>query len=223
MKVLEKTNSKKYKAVIFDFDDTLVESRHLKWEQHKVVAKKFYDIDLVDEDIRAHWGKPFNTLVSLLYKDSDSIENMIEAIISTKDDFLKKPYKESQNVTKNLLENGIEVGIISAANKNHLIDDLSRLGFPYENFFIIQGADEVSVHKPDPRVFLGALDLLKQKGIDYKEILYIGDSVDDLEAAHGAGIGFIAMTTGLYSYQDFETVGAKIILKDVGEILDFVL
>ena len=34
----------KYKAVLFDFDDTLVESRIQKWNQHKDVAKKFYNV-----------------------------------------------------------------------------------------------------------------------------------------------------------------------------------
>ncbi len=80
----------KYKAVIFDFDDTLVESRAVKWAQHKTVAKKFYNIELSDEDMRTHWGKPFTELVSVLYKNSDTFENTHETIRSTRDEFRKK-------------------------------------------------------------------------------------------------------------------------------------
>ena len=39
----------KYKIVIFDLDDTLLESRVAKWAQHTYVAKKFYNIDLTEK------------------------------------------------------------------------------------------------------------------------------------------------------------------------------
>ncbi len=91
-----------------------------------------------------------------------------------------------------------------------------------DDFFIIQGADEVSAHKPDPDVFLPTLKKLDQKGINNKKsILYVGDSLDDLKAAYGAGIDFIAVTTGLYSREDFLAAGAKVILSDIREILKF--
>jgi beta-phosphoglucomutase-like phosphatase (HAD superfamily) len=56
----------KYKAVLFDFDDTLVESRRMKWDHHKFAAKYFYNLDLTDDDIKEHWGKPMAELLRLL-------------------------------------------------------------------------------------------------------------------------------------------------------------
>ena len=212
-----------YQAVIFDFDDTLVESRVLKWAQHKYVAKKFYNLDLSDEEIRKHYGKPLNQLIADLYQNSDTTENIHKVIASVRNDYLKKVYVEAPGVLKKLLSNNIKVGIVSATNKNYLVDDLDRLDFPVNDFFIIQGSDEVSAHKPEPGVFFPALDILSKIGIKKDQIVYIGDSLDDLKAAHGAGIDFIGLTTGLYKEEEFKAHGAKVVLSRVGEVLDFIL
>jgi len=212
----------KYKAVIFDFDDTLVESRLLKWAQHKHVAKKFYNLDLTDEDIREHWGKPLDALIYELYRKSDTVEEMHKKLSSVTHGYMKKVYDGSPDVMKKLRENNIEIGVVSATNKNYLIEDLVRLEFPVDEMFIMQGSDEVSAHKPDPGVFVPALKKLKEKGITKEEIVYVGDSLDDIRAAHGAGINFIALTTGLYTEEDFRNAGAKVILSKIGELLDFI-
>jgi HAD superfamily hydrolase (TIGR01549 family) len=212
----------KYKAVIFDFDDTLVESRELKWAQHKLVAKKFYNIDLTDEDIRPHWGKPLDSLLKEIYRDSDVLEKMHESLMSVRDQFLKQAYPQALNLVKKLLESGVEVGIVSATHKKYLVDDLSRLGFPYEDFFVLQGSDEVSFHKPDPRVFDAVLEYLSKKEITKEEVLYVGDSMDDFLAATKAGINFIGITKGLYSKEDFQRAGAGMIVSSIEELLGLI-
>ncbi len=209
----------KYKAVVFDFDDTLVESREKKWAHHKYVAKKFYNRDITDDDIRVHWGKPLAMLLTDLYQSGDTIENMHKALIDTKADFEKNPYEGSKLVIEQLLDFGIEVGVVSATFKVHLIDDFARLGFPYEKFAIIQGSDEVEFHKPDPKVFLKVFEKMSEKGIQKSEIVYVGDSIDDCKAALGAGINFIGLTTGLYSEEDFRNLGADTVVHNITNVL----
>src|SRR3989338_7802566 len=197
----------KYKAVIFDFDDTLVESRAIKWAHHKHVAKKFYNVDITDEILKEHWGKPFPVLLKALYGDVDTVENMVKANAHTRDDFLKKVYPGSVEVVTKLLGQGVEIGLLSAAHKEFIILDLERLGFPKERFILIQDAQDTLVHKPDPRVFYPMLAILKERRIEKGEIIYVGDSMMDFEAARDAGIDFLAVTTGLYSRKDFEKTG----------------
>src|SRR3989344_1846309 len=215
----QKSKSVKYKAVIFDFDDTLVESRELKWAQHKVVAKKFYNIDLSDEDLKKHWGKPLSELVRILYKDSDTVENMREVLFSTRQDFMKTVYPEAPTVVSKILDSGIEIGVLSAATNYFIVDDLTRMGFPVERFISVQGDEDTLKHKPHGDVFIPMFDKLATKGIDKKYIVYVGDSLDDLEASLSAGIDFIAITTGLYSREEFLKAGAKVVLSDIREVL----
>ncbi len=212
----------KYKAIIFDFDDTLVESRIAKWSHHKHVAKKFYNIDLTDEDIREHWGKPLGVLIRELYKNSDTEENMYAVLYSVKKDFPKYPYKGAIGTIQKLLSNNIKVGVVSATTKRFLVEDLGDLGFPVEDFITIQGADETMHHKPDPRVFEPLINSLQEEGIKKEEILYVGDSIDDFKASTGAGIHYIALTTGLYSQDDFERLGALTICHNIEDIFNHI-
>ena len=212
----------KYKAIIFDFDDTLVESREKKWAHHKAVAKQFYNIDLTDEDIRPHWGKPMASLVNSVYKDSDTLENIHKALVATRNDFRKNIYADTHKILTTLFDSEVKVGIISAATRHYIIDDLIRFDLPLENFFVIQGEDDTDKHKPDPDVFLDVFEKLSKEGIQKKDILYVGDSIDDFKAASGAGIDFVAVTTGLYSSDEFKNTGAEIIVSNLGELLNFI-
>lgn len=212
----------KYKAIIFDFDDTLVESRVQKWNQHKTVAKKFYNIDLADEEIAKHYGKPFSTLIGILYQNSDTLDNMNAAIYSVKDNFQKMVYPDAPHVVTNILNNGMEVAIISSAPTHGIIEDLTRMHFPVDRFICIHGEDKTSVHKPDPEVFSPLLEKLSPKGIQKKDILYVGDSMVDFHAARNADIDFIAVTTGIFTKEDFEKEGAKIVVSEIKELLDFI-
>ena len=205
--------------MIFDFDDTLVETREIKWAHHKATAKKFYNLDLKRKDFLKHWGKPFHILIQELYQYSDAPENMLKANISMRKDFMKKVYPGSVKVVTTILDQGIKVGLLSAATQKFVIEDLKRLNFPLKRFSVIQGPDDTKVHKPNPKVFLPIFKKLKKDGVNKKDMVYIGDSLLDLQAAHGAGIDFIAITTGLYSKQDFKKHGAKVVLKDIREVV----
>jgi phosphoglycolate phosphatase len=215
-------SKRKYKAVIFDFDDTLVESRVQKWAQHKAVAKKFYNMDITDDDIIPHWGKAVHTLISEIYKNADSLENIYGALSSTRREFPKKIYEGSLDIVNKLLKDSVKVGIVSAASKEFILQNLNDFNFPISRLFIIQGADDTDFHKPHPDVFLPAIKKLSKEGIEKNQIVYVGDSLLDLQAAHAAGIDFVGVTTGLYSKDDFEKHGAKIVVENIKEVLNSV-
>ncbi len=214
---MDTNKHKKYKAVIFDFDDTLVKTWVVKWNHHKAVAKQFYDIDLSDEQIREHWGKPFDTLIIHLYQNADSIENMRAANWSLEDQFLKEIHDGSLEVINSLLNKGIIIGIVTAAPKDFTLPDFVRLGFPVENIAVIQTADDTMVHKPDPDVFNPILEKLSARSIQKDEIVYVGDALTDFYAARDAGLDFIAVTTGLTTQDQFLNAG---VLKIVNKITD---
>lgn len=209
------------KAVIFDLDDTLLESRAAKWAQHKHVAKKFFNIDLKEETLLKHWGKPINVLAPELYEHLDTWENIHPLLINTRKDFPKIPYQSSVETIEKLTEDGILVAIISATTKHDIEYDLEKYNFSINKFIHIQGAEDTKVHKPDPDVFLPVFKKLSDIGIKKEEMVYVGDSLDDLRASHGAGINFIAITTGIFTKEDFEKNGAKVIVSDIKEVINF--
>ena len=155
----------KYKAVIFDFDDTLVKSHTLKWAHHKAAAKRFYNKDITDEDMQKVWGKPFPLLVETLHSDVDTVENAIKNIRSMDAEFLKETQEDAPHILTQFLDVGIEIGIVSAADGAYVKKDLERLQFPAERFFSIQGCEDTDAHKPDPNVFIPIFKKLQEKGI----------------------------------------------------------
>lgn len=211
--------SKKYKVIIFDFDDTLVESRPLKWAHHQEVARRFYNFEITHEVLLEHWGKPFSKMIDHLYNGIDTTENIIEKIFSINDVFHKKLFPKSLEVIDLLLEKNIKLCILSSASKIHIEHDLNRLNFPINDFMIIQGAEDTIVHKPEPEVFTPIINELKKQNIFAEDILYVGDSLDDFEASNGAGIDFIGVTTGLYKDTDFKEKGVKHTVNNLEEIL----
>lgn len=202
----------KYQAVIFDFDDTLVKTIEPIWAHHKYTAKRFYGLELTDETLHKYYGMPFDEMIQLLYEHKDSLDNMKANYHSCyTEEFYKQPHEGSLEVVTALLEQGKHVGILTSTLRQHMDFDLERLGFPHDRFVLIQTQEDTDFHKPDPRVFEPTLEKLAGQGITNLETIYIGDAIRDFVAARDAGIGFIGVTNGLTSVQEFRAAGAEVV------------
>jgi HAD superfamily hydrolase (TIGR01549 family) len=206
------------KAVIFDLDDTLVKTHVVKWAQHKAVARDTYGRELTDEKLREHWGKPFNTLITILHDGADTLENMLAAYAANAHLFPKELHDATTDTIQMLLERGIKLGIVTATNKVFLLRDLEHLNIPSEQFFFLQAADETDFHKPDPRVFEPILGELERRGISNDETMYVGDALTDWYAARDAGMHFIGVTTGLHTADEFKAAGAPNTIARLSEL-----
>lgn len=189
------------RAVIFDMDDTLLLTREVKWAHHRWVAREHYGIELDDDTLRAHWGKPFDAMIGEYYRHADTVDNMRAANHASAADFPKTPVPGAVALVTDLIDAGVEVGVVTSTRTDMARADMERCGFPVERFFLLQGADDTSFHKPDPHVFDAALALLRADGID--DVTYVGDALMDEAAATAAGIRPIAITTGLFSAAEF--------------------
>ncbi len=197
-----------FQAIIFDFDDTLVKTIDLKWNQHKENARKNFGVEITDEKLRKHWGEGFKTLVKNLYGDVDSVENIIEKYYALRHNYYKPSHLGALELVRHLISDGKEVGILTSMDTSSVVEDFERLKYPYKDFVILQGEDQTEYHKPDPRVFEPTLEALAKKGITNLETVYIGDAIRDYVAARDAGISFVGVTTGLTSGAEFAAEGA---------------
>ncbi|HEY1645434.1 MAG TPA: HAD hydrolase-like protein [Candidatus Saccharimonadales bacterium] len=196
------------KAVIFDFDDTLVATIDAKWAHHKHVALKYYGRTLTDDDIRPHWGKPLTALVGLLYGEKDP-EVGISRLMVANVDFPKLIQKDTLEVLKSIRNSGKLTGIVTAIATDKLAEDLGIAGIPKELFDYLQGENNTEYHKPDPRVFDPLKDWLTSKNVKPAETLYVGDGLHDMKAAIGAGLEFVGVTTGLVTQDEFAAHSIK--------------
>ncbi|MBV7364259.1 HAD family hydrolase [Actinomycetaceae bacterium TAE3-ERU4] len=191
------------RAVIFDMDDTLVVTKDVKWEQHKFVAKHSFGVNLTDETLAKHWGKPFGPMLECIYEHSAPQEVLISEYRKFHADFPKLEQPGAVQAVSNLLSQGVLVGVITSMLSQVAHPDLVRLGFPVDDFLILQGAEATQFHKPDYRVFTPVREELEKRGISPQEVTYVGDALMDLEASKGAGFNFLGVSTGLFAPADF--------------------
>jgi HAD superfamily hydrolase (TIGR01509 family) len=113
-------------------------------------------------------------------------------------------------------QKGLMVVIASSAAKDELDALLERLDAE-ESIDVSTSADEVETSKPDPEVFLQAMEV---GAVDPKRALAVGDSIWDIQAARAAHIGCVAVETGGYSAHELREEGALQVYRDVRELLD---
>ncbi|MBP9700390.1 HAD family hydrolase [Candidatus Woesebacteria bacterium] len=199
------------KAVVFDLDDTLLQTRETKFAAIKYAGEHFYSQSISDATINSHWGKPFREFTSLVFGDVDSVDGIISNYKSIVQQFKNREHPGTRE-TLELLFPHYKVCILSSAAQSLVLYDLETAGLPIQKFTFIQAAEDTSVHKPDPKVFIPTLTVLKESGIEPVNILYVGDIVSDYLAASGAGVHFRGIAERTISADEFKKAGASTIL-----------
>ena len=78
----------------------------------------------------------------------------------------------------------------------------------------VAGADTFPVRKPDPRHILM---LIERMGGDPARAVMIGDSIHDVEAAHGAGLPAVLVSWG-YTVKPASELGAEAVIQRFGDL-----
>lgn len=193
---------KNKKLIIFDFDDTLVQTINCKWAAIIETGKRNYKLKISPNKIKLYWGMPYKKMLKGVFGDIDKIENVIANYEETTKEFPMLEHKSAVKTVSKLLLN-FKVSILTASGKSLVLYDLKRLGFPIEDLFFIQTSEDADYYKPDPRVFNPTFQTAENKGIMKNEIIYIGDAIKDYITAKDAGIDFLGISQGITKEAEF--------------------
>lgn len=194
------------RAVLFDYDDTLVRTRQCKFAAIVALAERHYRAELPIARIEALWGIPYRELFARLFEGLDSDTDLvIERYEALNAEFPIVAYEDAVETIEALLARHLHVGVVTSAG------DIARrqmvaVGIPLERLAVLQTASDTPHHKPDPRVFVPALAQLRERDVPADATVYVGDSLNDYRAAHGAGLRFVGVhgrTTELVEFQRF--------------------
>lgn len=178
---------------VFDYDDTLVQTRQCKFRAVKALGRRYYRTDITDGDIDRVWGAAYRDFFTHLFSAHDRDVGRVIARYEALDaEFPVAPFDDAV-ATVHRLADRMALGIVSACGRELLTDQLRRLAFPVERLLFVLGAEDTPHHKPDPRVFLPIQPLLASRGLTSREVLYVGDSERDRLAAVGAGFHFVGL------------------------------
>jgi len=177
------------KAVLFDFDDTLVKTKSIRYKAIKKAGKKFYNLNISDADIDKYWGKPFDSFISDIFINSDTVRNLTNNYKSILPKYPNEQITDTNKVVKQLSQNFL-LGIISSNNPDLIRGGMKDVKLSSSYFFFIQSSKDTKVHKPNLGVFLPSLEKLEARNISKNEVLYVGDALDDYEVASSTGLHF---------------------------------
>jgi HAD superfamily hydrolase (TIGR01549 family) len=186
------------KAVIFDVDGTLVDSVDLHARAWQDAFHEF-GLDIELEDIREQIGKGGDQLL-LVFLTREEVDRDGPDLERHRGDILKarylseiKAFPKVPQLFQRIRADGIKIVLGSSAKSEELQVYKKIAGIED----LIDGetsSDDAEKSKPHPDVFQAAI--AKLEGISKSDIVVIGDSPYDAEAASKAGLRTIGFRSG---------------------------
>ena len=210
------------KAVIFDVDGTLVNSVDLHaraWQD----AFHDYGHDLEFEDIRGQIGKGGDQLMPV-FLDPGELEATGQALERHRGEILRargtctrsRPFQTVRALFKRLQSDGKQIALASSAKKEELAK-YKQLAQIEDLIHAETSSDDAEKSKPHPDIFQAAMKRLG--GVSAEEILVVGDTPYDAEAAGKAGVRTIGVLCGGFSEESLRKAGCIAIYKDPADLL----
>lgn len=201
----KKNAEQKARAIIFDFDDTLINTKDVSIKRHIDTAKKL-GIEFDERELIKRWGQPWPQLLYGFL--GNRADEFINAINNTKN-FNFSQIEGASEMLSYLRSKGIFVGILTSSGREWIIRKTESASLGLNNFddWLIFCNEDVKEPKPNKLAFETILARLAAKGVSGDMICYCGDLLLDLETARNAGVNFIAVTTGFHKKEDFIRAG----------------
>jgi HAD superfamily hydrolase (TIGR01549 family) len=207
------------RGVILDVDGTLVDSNDAHahaWVE--AMAESGYSVPF--EKVRPLIGMGGDkVLPETIGVDNSSPEG--QKISKRRSEIFKerylstvRPFPRAQDLLNHMRERGLKLAVASSAKPDELRDLLKIVGAAD----LIQdksSAEDTSNSKPSPDVMQITLQKI---GMPPAEVLMIGDTLYDIEAAKKVGVGTIAFRCG--GWKDADLAGAIAIYDGPADLLD---
>ena len=217
----------KFKGIIFDLDGTVADTGGDLSNAINLMLESFGFEKKSQEEILKHINFGARAFVNGCLPDE----------VKTDDRFLDEALKcymkfyEAHCLEETYIYNGI-TELVESLHENNIKmcvlsnkpDNMTKRivrGLLNESYFIeILGGSERFPHKPEPD---SALYMAERMGFEPCEILFIGDSDVDMHTAVNAGMFPLGVTWGYRTESFIVEAGAKKIVNNPSEILDFIL
>lgn len=207
------------RGIIFDFDGLIVDT---EWPVYQswVEIFDFFGVELPFDQ----WATIIGTSSHEHFDPFDMIERQVDQTLDRQNLHEKRRGRELEMVADQPILPGVEqilsnaktlnlkLGIASSSDRDWVEGNLARLGL-LEYFDVIHTSDDVERTKPDPSLYLLALQSL---GLSPVEAVVLEDSPNGVIAAKDAGIFTIAVPNPLTASLNLDR--ADMILESLAEL-----
>ena len=208
------------KLIIFDFDGTLVDSRSLILESHRLVFSEFQLAAPAPADSLALVGKSLDVILTQLAGPTAPILEMVRAYdlllpqLRADPAFAEKPFDGVGDLLHELSSTSdIVLGVATGHRSDTIAPALEELRWT-GLFRTVQGAD-MAPSKPHPGMLLQALEAT---GTRPEDAVFIGDTTFDMEMARAAKLSALGVAWGYHTPDRLLAAGAHRVANSVGEL-----
>ena len=208
------------KLLVFDFDGTLVDSRKLILESHRVIFTEFGFSLPCEDDSLSLIGMSLEVVLLQLAGPNAPVEQMVAAYqrvlhqLRTDATLAEVPFSGATDLLAALAaQNDVRLGIATGHVSHAIAPALERFG--WRSFFCtVQTADKAP-SKPHPGMVLQAL---REAGARAEDAIMIGDTAFDMEMAQTAGVRGVAVSWGYHRSDRLRAAGASHVVDSMSEL-----
>jgi HAD superfamily hydrolase (TIGR01509 family) len=209
------------KAILFDWDGTLVDTLGSLYEANAAVMRAFdvpFDPDLYRRHYAPDWREMYRRL-GIAAERLDEANDMWMAAYDRGAGAILFPGVE--HALRRLRDAGCGLGLVTAGDRAVVTPQIERLGLGGLLTVRVFG-DDLPVHKPDPaplRKALLELGLLDEPA----DATYVGDVPDDMRMARAVGTHAVGIASTLGEPGALRAAGALDVARSVPDWVDGLL
>lgn len=183
------TSMNNIKALLFDLDGTILDSKKSVIEAVFFTAEKFATGKFTYEDIEGRFGESFDEFMEYLDGTKEEIMEAYMNHMYKHHDELVALFEGVKEALLVLKKQGLKLAVVTNKQRDLTIRALDL--FKVTDYFdTILTLDDVNEGKPNPEIIHKAMDIL---GVSKDEVLMIGDTEFDVKAARAADVKVVVL------------------------------
>ena len=209
------------KAVVFDVDGTLINSVDVH-AQAWVDAFAEFGHKVRFGDVRRQIGKGGDQLMPVFLSKAE-IERFGEELEERRGALLKerylhriKPFPAVRELFQRVIADGKAIALASSAKEDEL-EHYKKIANIVDLIDVETSSDDAEKSKPHPDIFCAALARLDIT--QPEQVLVIGDTPYDAEAAAKAGLRTVGLLCGGWSENELKRAGCVTVFRDPADLL----
>lgn len=219
---MNKIRFKGVEAVLFDFEGTLVNHQ---WNRKEAVQETLKRLSALGFPVDRFQGKKYSLLkneamamAQEIGRSSDELIQEIDQIYERFDEdaLLRWSLRpEAKDFLSLLKASGLQAGLVTNLGSKTLNEGIKKLGL-HSHFDTLVSRNDVRHLKPNGEGIRLALDRL---GVSGEKAFYVGDSLDDIQAAKDAGLRVIILLGGESSRSEILSERPDFLIRDYRELI----
>lgn len=204
-------------VIVFDLDGTLVDTKELIFESFRhTFAKYLPDHKLTKEELQSFLGPTLKESFARYFKE-ESIDEIIAYYRAFNHEHHDDYVREIPHVKETLAylkHEGYDMAVMS--NKLKSVVEMGLRSARIDEYFpVVLGCEDVDKPKPDPSGILKAASLLPRS---HDDLIYVGDSKTDIEAAKNMGAFSVAFVLEENRAKEMQNAKPCVIIHDMQEL-----